>query len=355
MSTPTWLKVAVAGGTALGVTGAAATVGLAARRRRAVHRWRTGDEHVLGSLRSPAVTVVASDGVLLHAEVDEVDTDEADEVDTDEAGGPTIVFVHGWSLNLDCWHFQRATLRGRLRTVLYDQRSHGRSGRSRQEHCTVDQLAADLEAVIDRLAPVGPIVLVGHSMGGMTIVGLARRSPALMRDRVVGVALISTSAGNIGRLMRGRRGDLLDKAMPAILGALNRAPGAMDAGRRFTGGFAYEVTKRFAFASKVPEDFVTFTDQMIAANPMSVFTYFWPVFSSLDLYAVLPAFRALPTVVIVGTEDTLTPVSHARRIAEAIPTAELVVIPDTGHMVLFERHEQVDELLGELIKRASDA
>ena len=66
----------------------------------------------------------------LHAEVDEADPDVA-------AGAPgasvepTLVFVHGYALNLDCWHFQRAHFRGRQRMVFYDQRSHGRSAAPR--------------------------------------------------------------------------------------------------------------------------------------------------------------------------------------------------------------------------------
>jgi len=113
------------------------------------------------------------------------------------------VFVHGYALNLDCWHFQRASLRVDHRLVLYDQRSHGRSGRSRAEHCTIDQLGRDLKAVIDAAAPEGPLVLVGHSMGGMTIMEFADQYPALMRDRVAAVAFVGTSSGKLGEVSFG--------------------------------------------------------------------------------------------------------------------------------------------------------
>ena len=95
-----------------------------------------------------------------------------------------MVFVHGFCLNLDCWHFQRAAYRGLVRTVYYDQRSHGRSGRSDREHADIDQLGRDLKQVIDQVAPDGPVVLVGHSMGGMSIVALAEQFPELIGDRV---------------------------------------------------------------------------------------------------------------------------------------------------------------------------
>ena len=110
----------------------------------------------------------------------------------------TLVFCHGYALNLDCWHFQREHYRGRVRAVYYDQRSHGRSGRSPLGNATIDQLGArPARTVLDAVAPDGPVVLVGHSMGGMTIVALAEQHPELLGDRVVGAALVSTTAGGL--------------------------------------------------------------------------------------------------------------------------------------------------------------
>src|SRR5690349_21079161 len=98
---------------------AAGTLLRVAQRRRVIAR-RDVDSTPFGTLHSPAHTVVADDGVPLHVEIDEPGT---------RSSPLTIVFVHGYALNLDCWHFQRAAFRGLVRTVFYDQRSHGRSGR----------------------------------------------------------------------------------------------------------------------------------------------------------------------------------------------------------------------------------
>ena len=81
--------------------------------------------------------------------------------------------------------------------MFYDQRSHGRSGRSDEEHATIDQLGHDLPRVLEEVVPEGPVVLVGHSMGGMTIMAFAEQHPELFEDRVAGVALISTTAGGL--------------------------------------------------------------------------------------------------------------------------------------------------------------
>ena len=125
-----------------GATAAAAAGGLAAQRTMAARRARRGEQHHFGTLRAEPHTVVADDGIALHVEVDELDQPDP--------ALPTVVFVHGYVLDLDCWHFQRAALRGRYRMVFYDQRSHGRSGRSSSAHSTIDQLGRDLAAVLDQ-------------------------------------------------------------------------------------------------------------------------------------------------------------------------------------------------------------
>ena len=101
---------------------------------------------------------------------------------SDARGGPpTIVFSHGYALSLDSWHFQRKALRGRYRLVFWDQRGHGRSATGPHGSATIDQIGRDLARVIEALAPDGPLVLVGHSMGGMTVMSLAEQDPACSR------------------------------------------------------------------------------------------------------------------------------------------------------------------------------
>ncbi len=133
-------------------------------------------------------TVAVDDGVALRVE------------EVGEPSAPmTVVFVHGFCLHMGSWYFQRQDLPDctDARLVFYDQRSHGRSGRSSTGQCTIDQLGRDLTAVLRTVAPTGPVVLVGHSMGGMTIMALARQCPELFATRVAGVALISTAAAGL--------------------------------------------------------------------------------------------------------------------------------------------------------------
>jgi pimeloyl-ACP methyl ester carboxylesterase len=347
MTGAAWRAALSLAGAAFGVATAGTATALAVRRRRAVRSWHTAGEQVeLGSLRGDVTTVTATDGLQLHCEVDEPDAGA-------DPDAPTIVFVHGWVLTLDCWHYQRAALRGRNRLVLYDQRSHGRSPASDRSRCTTEQLGADLAAVIEQVVPRGRVVLVGHSMGGMTVMAYAQAFPERVRERVVGVCLMGTSAGNIGRFMPGVTTEAMTALGAPLAGLSRRAPGLVRTGRRLTASFAYEATRRFAFGDDPLPEHVAFTDSMIASSDSAVFMDFWPLFVSLDLYEVLVAFQRLPTVIVVGTRDAMTPVSHSRRMAELLPEAELVVCPGAGHMVMLEQHRQVNDVLARLLEQAA--
>ncbi len=167
---------AVAGAAGAAVTGVA--VGVAARkhsriaseRRRLATQLSEEPPRGAGLPVSEPSSVTADDGIRLSCE----------EIEPRD-GRPvlTVVLVHGFALDRRTWHFQRQALAAvtdpSIRLVLYDQRSHGRSERAPVESCTIEQLGHDLDAVIRALAPDGPLVLVGHSMGGMTIMALAEQ------------------------------------------------------------------------------------------------------------------------------------------------------------------------------------
>jgi pimeloyl-ACP methyl ester carboxylesterase len=336
---------AAAAGTVLAGGAAAA---LAQRRSVRDRRVASVSEDVFGTLRSAPAVVTATDGIRLHAEVDEPDG---------PVDGPTIVFVHGYALNLDCWHFQRAHYRGRLRTVFYDQRSHGRSERSPAGHATIEQLGHDLRSVIDQLVPEGPVVLVGHSMGGMTVMALAEHYPDVFGARVVGVGLVSTSAGGLhshrvlGRYLPDR---LMREVTPRAMALLARAPGLVDGARRTGSDIGFLATSKFAFGSEVPTSYVEFVDEMLAQTPFEVIAEFFPNFDTLDKFDVLQAFEKIPAVIVCGTDDVMTSIGHSRKMASRIRGVELVEVPGAGHMVILESHEQVDAALDGLLVRVAD-
>ncbi|GAA1166310.1 alpha/beta hydrolase [Nocardioides aquiterrae] len=327
--------------TALGL--AAAGAGVAARQRRAISRRHPGDNPAFGSLRAEPVTVVTDDGTPLHVEVDEADSPV------------TLVFCHGYALNLDCWHFQREHYRGRVRAVYYDQRSHGRSGRSPIGHATIDQLGQDLLTVLDHVVPEGPVVLVGHSMGGMTIVALAEQHPELFGDRVVGAALVSTTAGGLDPsriLLPMVPGWAGSRGVHRGVATLARGHRAVDGLRRIGRNIALVATDELAFGDDVPASYVTFVDRMLSATPFEVVAEFFPGFSELDKFDHVGVLAKVPTAVICGTDDKLTSIGHSRKLQARIGGSTILECHGAGHMVILERSDEVNGELDKLLSQA---
>jgi pimeloyl-ACP methyl ester carboxylesterase len=345
--------LSVAGGIAAGAVGVAAagTAYRVARRRRIIARRGAGDLTPFGSLHSSPVTVVTEDGVDLHVEIDEYTARGG----SARAPELTVVFVHGYSLTLDSWHFQRAAYRGRARMVFYDQRSHGRSGRSTPGHATVEQLGRDLKTVVDTVAP-GPVVLVGHSMGGMTIVALAEEHPELFGDRVVGVGLISTTAGGlephrilVPLLPSSAVGGVVAQRLVSVLARGHRA---VDGIRRVGRSVALVATDELAFGDDVPESYVEFVDRMLSATPFEVVAEFFPNFVTHDRMRTVEALSVVPTTIICGTDDKLTSVGHSRKLHAQIAGSTLIECEGAGHMVIMERHDEVNAGLDRLFAAA---
>lgn len=341
-------RTAGAIGATLGLAAAGAAVGFAAERYVVGRSLRGDDPYVgepLGTLRGDQHTVTSDDGVRLHIEVDE------------PAGRPklTVIFNHGYALNLNAWHFQRRDLRGQARLVFWDQRSHGRSERSENGEVTFDRLARDLGTVLEETAPKGPVVLIGHSMGGMTVMALASARPALFGDRVTGVGLLTTSHRDLAATplgLPGPVGRVARRLAPGVVATLARQPDLIERGRRVGSDLGYVLTRRYAFVDRAAPSLVAYTAQMNAATPIAVVADFLPLFSTHDQRAALPILATVPTLVLGAVGDRLTPVEHSRELAAALPDGEYVEVPEAGHMVLLERHEIVTENIEKLLQRA---
>jgi len=345
---------------AAGGLGAAAVAAVATGvvvERRVVRARRAGAAEAdrLGTLRSEPVEITCDDGVVLHAEIDELQPYAVGKRRT--RGETTLVFVHGYALNLDCWHFQREAFRGKYRMAFYDQRSHGRSERSDREHASIDQLGDDLATVIGQVAPKGKVVLVGHSMGGMSIIAFAERHPKLFAKKVAGVALVATTAGGLRphrTLSRWIPDGLGQAVAPRLIAALAKAPELVDSARRPGSNVGFLVADQFAFGSKdVPAAEVEFLDEMLAGTSFGVLAEFFPSLSELDKFEHLLVLDEVPTTIICGTKDKVTSIGHSRKMAAQLPNATLVECEGAGHMVIFEARARVNEALDFLVEAAS--
>ena len=343
-----WRRTAGLVALATGVAGAAVAAGVAVEKR-AVGRARSQPDpyadEPFGKLHTEGLRVVTSDGVGLHVEVD---------------GNPeaplTVVFMHGFTLRMDAFHFQRRDLADAARLVFYDHRSHGASGRSPAEHCTIDQLGKDLDAVLQAVAPAGPVVLVGHSMGGMTILALADQRPELFGERIVGVALLSTSTGDIAKELVGVPGwvsRVINPAVPQAAKLVRSRATVIERGRRVGTDFAFIVTRYLSFGPGAPPSLVAFMEQMLIDTPVEVMGQFFDTFLSHDKLKALDVLSDIPVLISCGSRDVLTPLTHSRLMAQRLPSAELQVLAGANHMAKLERHDEVNEALRRLFARAT--
>ncbi|WBB63701.1 alpha/beta fold hydrolase [Streptomyces sp. WMMC500] len=374
-------------GAAIGVLAAGAAAGVAVERLAMGRGVRRRARQALdaagpyGTLRGTPGTAVADDGTELYYEVEDAEDfpPAAPDSDGTAVGTPaarrrrrrfagrrepaplTVVFSHGYCLTQDSWHFQRAALRGHVRTVYWDQRSHGRSARgisqlAGDEPVTIEQLGRDLKAVLDAAAPEGRLLLVGHSMGGMTVMAFADQFPDLVRDRVAGVALLDTSAGDLGRVTFGLPAAgawAVRHFVPGFLKALGSRAELAERGRQATADLFAGIIKHYSFGTEgVDPGVARFAERLLESTPIDVVAEFYPAFALHEKGESLELFRDLPGLVLVGDRDMVTPPAHSERIAARLPDAVFEVVEEAGHLAPLERPDRVNDALAALLARA---
>jgi pimeloyl-ACP methyl ester carboxylesterase len=293
----------------------------------------------------PIRSLPLPDGALLHLEEH-----------GDPAAPVTVVFVHGWTLDSRTWRHQIEHLPDRcgglVRMLAYDHRGHGRSGPVLAEAATLAQAADDLATVLARAVPTGPVVLAGHSLGGMAIIALAERHPQIVAERVAAAALVSTSAGGLARISLNLPLALvplrvwLEGAFHRRMLARGEKPGRLppavvQLGVRWL-GFGPE---------SAPADVRAVATMIAGCSPYTI-AAFRRTLDEHDRVAMLPALAGRPVLVCCGSRDRLTPPAHSQVIADAIPDAELVCYEGVGHMVPLERADDLTDRLAALVRAA---
>lgn len=289
--------------------------------------------------------VITEDGLRIHVTV------------RGRADAPVSVLLsHCWTAEESGWHYQVGDLLGRyghdIRVITWDHRGHGRSDRAPIASCTVPHLARDMGLVIDAYAPEGRLIVAGHSIGGMTITAIPEQRPDLM-PRIVGALFVSTSSGDLSKVTLGlppQAGAVLRDRLPLVLASRSRM---LSLSRREKYPvIERQITKRFLFGRPArPRDVGHVVDQLINAWPETMSGFFKDMMEH-NRIGHLSAFDDIPTTVLVGSRDLLTPPSHAGKIAQGIRGARMLVAPDAGHYLPFERRELVSDELAVLIDRA---
>lgn len=273
-------------------------------------------------------------GTELHAEV------------SGPPDAPTVVLVHGWMCTSAVWRRQVRALGQQLRVVTYDQRGHGQSPPAPDRDYSSDALAADLDAVLRQAVPPGErAVVAGHSMGAMTVVAWASAHRHRVRDRLAGVALVNVGVEEL--IVR-----TTIVPFPAVLATLRTALGERILGSSIplpsrSNPVLSRLLRAVALGPTASPAQVAFCAEMLLGCPTDVRAAFGATLSTFDLAHGLSALT-VPTIVIAGQHDRLTPPVHARAIAAALPDAPLIELPGIGHMAPLEAHAEISRHVRQL-------
>ncbi|QIS16794.1 alpha/beta fold hydrolase [Nocardia arthritidis] len=267
----------------------------------------------------------------------------------------TVVFVHGHCLRTESWTFLRDQLLRQwgddTRMVFYDHRGHGESGVAHPSTYTIDQLAGDLDTVLRAIAPTGPIILVGHSMGAMVVLAYARLFPAAVGTRIAGVALIAGAANGLTEVGLGR---FLNRyAVHSLQLAVTRAPRVMQASKRLSRKIFEPIMREATFGTrKVSPRMIAVATAMLNETPLLTMSSFLASLRAFDETATLHRLGAIPALVLAGSADIVVPFAHSVVLASQLTGAELVRIEGAGHSVILERAEEVALSIVALVDRA---
>jgi pimeloyl-ACP methyl ester carboxylesterase len=320
-------RTGIAAGIAAGVGGAvyAGERVLASRLR---HRHDDDADNPLVPKVDEVVRVESHDGGSLHV--------------ISRGRGRPIVFSHGVTLSSRVWakQFESIPAAG-FRAVAFDGRGHGESTVGQTGH-SIENLAEDLRDVLVTL-DLHDAVLVGHSMGGMAVEAFAVHHPDVAAERVAGLVLMSTTARAMTSDARRIRGGL-ERAAGAV-------PTAAAVMRQRNLGL---LIARLGFGDAPNPSQVEATRQMLAECPRETLRESSRALLSFDVTAELPSVT-LPTLVLVGTADILTPPRDSRLIASLVPHARLVELTGAGHMLMYERADEVDRLILDFARECTAA
>jgi pimeloyl-ACP methyl ester carboxylesterase len=337
------LMAGVAGLSAVG-TAAGVSAARAFRHRKFIQDAYAGEDFALLDADRGCV-VTTSDGIpLVVREVGPI------------TAPLTVVFAHGFCLRMGSFHFQRAALAQRwgdqVRMVFYDQRGHGQSAAAPVDTYTVTQLGQDLETILQVMVPRGPVVLVGHSMGGMTVLSHARQFPQRYGSRVVGAALISSAAEGLSRSPIGEI--LQNPALEAVRFAARYVPGLVHRTRGAARSVLRPILRTASFGDdSMSPSVVAFSESMIHDTPIATLVEFLHALEVHDESAALPVLARIPTMIACGDHDVLTPVKHSEEMAAVLPDTELVIVPGAGHLVQLEDPDIINDALVRLVERAT--
>ncbi len=329
-----------------GAIGLAAAGGLAAAAAAAaeVHYLRALNRNpeylrLIEPLSGRPFSVTSADGTALYAEAFGSAAD---------SGRPALVFAHGWTEALRFWApVIRCLQDSDLRLFAFDLRGHGRSAPAAGGDYGLERFGEDIEAMVTAADPGdGRVTVVGHSLGAMSIAAWAQHHDPGRHAQAA--ALVNTGLGDLlaSHLLFGELAKVLNhpRTSRAVMGARLRVP-------PFSTPLQQAAIRYIAFGPDATAAQVAFYERMLIECHADVRAAVGVSLSDMDLWQALERLT-IPTLVVAGDRDRLTPPAHARRIARELPQpAGLIELPDTGHMSPLERPRELSEALRHLTRQ----
>jgi pimeloyl-ACP methyl ester carboxylesterase len=264
--------------------------------------------------------------------------------------------THGWSLDSDEWSYAKKELAQRHRLIVWDLPGLGRSTSPTDNDWSLERLAGHLDAVVDT-AGFKPVILLGHSIGGMIILTYCRLFPEKVRAQVSGLVLAHTTYTNpvkttaMAGLMTALQKPLLEPLCHLMiwLSPLARLMNWLSYGN----GSAHRSTERSSFSGRESRGQLEFlTRYMLSASPAVVARGFLAMLR-YDATGVLPHVP-VPTLVVAGDQDTTCKPEASVFIARSIPGARLETLASSRHCGLFEHHQEFHALLNGFVASVNE-
>jgi len=266
------------------------------------------------------------------------------------AGAPPIIFTHGWGMDSTFWHYAQQDLSDRYRLVLWDLPGLGRS-KAAKGAISPEAFATDLATLIE-MSGRQPAVLVGHSIGGITIQTLIRDNPSI-QSRLAGVVLLNTTHTNplermvLSGLAQALQRPVLEPAMKMVI-ALQPLVWLSKWQSYLSGSL--HLAQRLGFGEYVTRSQLEHVSLLATRNPPAVEARGNLAMFRWDATAALARLR-IPALVIGGDKDIVTKLEASRTIAEESDLAELRVVEDVNHMGPMERADLYNQMIAEFVLR----
>jgi pimeloyl-ACP methyl ester carboxylesterase len=258
-------------------------------------------------------------------------------------GAPTLILTHGWAMDSTIWHYAKLALGRAFRIVVWDLPGLGQS----KGEISLENFAANLESIIE-WSGSDKVILVGHSIGGMTIQTLARDNPALFRQRVAGVVLLNTTYTNplktmiLPRFMQAIRWPLLEPVMRLTI--LLEPLAWLSAWQSYLSGSAH-LANRIGFGKYVTRSQLNHVTLLATKNrPGNIEKGNLAMFRWDATGAI--ANVGVPTLLLAGEADIVTKPQASSDIARQAPAASLQVVEDVNHMGMLERADLYNAKIG---------